>query len=300
MLVYNPRAGRLGRSRTGLIRRVVEILNRQGHNVTLAPTTGPQAATEIVREHVNRGADLVLAAGGDGTINEVMEGLVHTPVPLGILPGGTANVLAAELKMGTSMERAARRLPECRPHRISVGHLTCEDGAVSRHFLLMAGVGLDAHIVYRVSAPLKARAGKLAYWLAGWALLGHHLAEFQAEVAGRQQTCSFALISKVRNYGGDFEIARHVSLFDDRFEVVLFEGRSTLRYLKYFIGLILNRVEGMKGVTVVRERCVTLHHPEDERIYVQIDGELAGHLPAQVRIVPDALTVLVPEKYTRK
>jgi len=252
-----------------------------------------------VREHLSRGADLVLAAGGDGTINEVAEGLIHTSVPLGILPGGTANVLATEMKLGSRLERVAARLRDYRPRRISVGHITCEGGTVARHFLMMAGIGLDAHIAYRVSGPLKSATGKLAYWIAGWTLLGRRLAEFQVEVGGQARKCSFALASKVRNYGGDFEIAKKVSLFDDRFEVVLFEGPSTLRYVKYFTGLILNRVEGMKGVTVLRERCLRLSSPDDQRVYVQIDGENAGHLPAEVRIVPDALTVLVPEGYGR-
>ncbi|PWU11372.1 MAG: hypothetical protein C5B51_02735 [Terriglobia bacterium] len=297
LLIYNPQAGKLGRRHGALIQRAAEILRRDGHRITIVPTTGPRTAARIVREHLSQGADLVLAAGGDGTINEVAEGLVHTGVPLGILPGGTANVLACELKLGARLERVAVRLRECRPRRISVGHLTCEGGAVSRHFLMMAGIGLDAHIVYRVSGPLKAATGKLAYWAAGWTLLGRRLAEFQVDIAGQHRTSSFALVSKVRNYGGDFEIARHVSLFDERFEVVLFEGRSTFRYVKYFAGLMRNRVDGMPGVTVLREQCLRLSHPEDERIYVQVDGELAGHLPAEVRIVPNALTLLVPPEY---
>jgi len=169
---------------------------------------------------------------------------------------------------------------------------------VDRHFFLMAGVGLDAHVVYHVSAGLKAKTGKFAYWVAGWSLLGSSLPEFEVEVDGQKRACSFALLSKVRNYGGDFEIARQVSLFDDRFEVVLFEGRSTLRYVPYFAWLALNRLEGMKGVSVLRARNVKLSHPEDRRIYVQIDGEQAGHLPAEIRIVPDALTLLVPPDYT--
>ncbi len=250
-----------------------------------------------MREQLGRGADLVLAAGGDGTINEVAEGLIHTAVPLGVLPAGTANVLATEMKLGSHLERVATRLKDCRPQRISVGHLVCEAEGVSRHFLMMAGIGLDAHIVYRVSGPFKAAAGKLAYWSAGWSLLGRRLAEFQVQVDGQSRKCSFALASKVRNYGGDFEIAKQVSLFDDRFEVVLFEGPSTFRYVKYFAGLILNRVEGMKGVTVLRERCLRVSGPTDRRVYVQIDGEFAGHLPAEVRIVPDALTLLVPPGY---
>jgi len=279
------------------VTRAVEILERDGHHVTVAPTTGPQTAGTMAREYVSKGAELVLAAGGDGTINEVAEGLVGTEVPLGILPGGTANVLATEMKLGSRLERVAARLAHCRPCRIPVGHVTCEGGAVSRHFLLMAGVGLDAHIVYRVSGPLKAATGKFAYWVAGWSLLGRRLAEFPVEVNGQRRTCSFALASKVRNYGGDFEIARDVSLFDDRFEVVLFEGRSTLPYVKYFGGLMLNRLNGMRGVTVIRAQCLRLLAPEDRRVYMQIDGEFAGHLPAEIHIVPDALTLLVPPEY---
>jgi diacylglycerol kinase family enzyme len=281
------------------VAHAVEILKRDGHRVTVAPTTGPRTAGAMAKEHAERGADLVLVAGGDGTINEVAEGLVGTDVPLGILPAGTANVLATEMKLGSRLERAAERLAGCRPHRIPVGHVTCDGGAVSRYFLLMAGVGLDAHIVYRVSAPLKAATGKFAYWVAGWSLLGRRLAEFPVEVNGQSRICSFALASKVRNYGGDFEIAREVSLFDDRFEVVLFEGRSTVPYVKYFAGLMLNRVDGMRGVTVVRAQCLRLLAPHDRKVYIQIDGELAGHLPAELRIVPDALTLMVPPEYPR-
>ena len=275
------------------------MLREAGHDLTIVPTEGPRTATAMAREFAARGVDLILAGGGDGTINEVAEGLIHTEVPLGILPAGTANVLATELKLGSSMQRAAQRLDQCQPRRVSVGHLSCDADRVSRHFLLMAGIGLDAHIVYRVSAPLKSAAGKLAYWVAGWALLGRRLAEFQVEIAGERRTCSFALVSKVRNYGGDFEIAREVSLVDDQFEVVLFEGKSTFPYVGHFFALARNRLSGRKGVTVLRERCLKLSAAADPRVYVQVDGELAGHLPAQVRIVPDALTLLVPPDYGR-
>ena len=263
----------------------------------MAPTTGPRTAGAIAHEHVERGADLIVAAGGDGTINEVAEGVVHSSVPLAVLPAGTANVLAMEMKLGRNFLEVARRLGECRPRRISVGHVTCDGGRVSRHFLLMAGAGLDARIVYHVSAGLKARMGKIAYWIAGWSLLGRRLSELDLETDGRRYRCSFALISKVRNYGGDFEIARDVNLFENQFELVLFEGRSSMRYVKYFTGLALNRLHGMKGVTDCRARHVSLSGTEDRRVYLQIDGELAGQLPAEIKIVPDALTLLVPPAY---
>jgi diacylglycerol kinase family enzyme len=277
----------------------VDILSRNGHDVTVAPTCGPGTAGSIARDHAANGAELVVAAGGDGTINEIAEGLTHSRTPMAVLPGGTANVLAVETKVGLDLEKAAERLPLLRERRISVGHVTCEDGRVSRHFLLMAGIGLDAHIVYNVDAALKARAGKLAYWAAGWHVLGTRLPEFDIEVDGERRRCSFALVTKVRNYGGDFSIAQNVTLFDDRFEVVLFEGRSTFRYVKYLLGLAFKRVSGMKGVTILQGRRVVASSPEDERVYVQIDGEFAGRLPAEIEIVPDALTLMVSDEYGR-
>jgi len=229
-----------------------------------------------------------------------VEGMVHSHVPLAILPGGTANVLAMEMKLGGRLERVAERLEECRPERIPVGRLICDGGRVDRHFMLMAGIGLDAHIVYHVNPGIKARVGKLAYWVAGWSLLGRRLGQFTVEAGGKRYQSSFALISKVRNYGGDFEIARSVTIVDDEFEVVLLEGRNTLRYVKYFAGMALNILAGMKGATVVRADRVTVSGPSDARIYIQIDGEFAGRLPAEIRIVPDALTLLIPTEYSRK
>jgi diacylglycerol kinase family enzyme len=117
---------------------VAAILRNNGHNLTVVPTRGRGTAGAIAHEHIGRGADLVIVAGGDGTINEAAEGMLHSGVPMAILPGGTANVLAKEIKLGTRIERAAARLEECRPRRISVGHLTSDGGRVSRHFLLMA------------------------------------------------------------------------------------------------------------------------------------------------------------------
>jgi diacylglycerol kinase family enzyme len=204
-----------------------------------------------------------------------------------------------ELKLGRKPEKVAARLSALRARRIALGHLAAQNGGVSRHFLCMAGVGLDAHIVYHVNAGLKARTGKFAYWVAGWSLFGRTLPQMHAEIDGVPRTCSFALLSKVRNYGGDFEIAREVTLFDDCFEAVLFEGRSSVRYAKYFAGMALGRLAGMKGVTMVRASRVRLSCPEDHRIYVQIDGEYAGRLPAEIDIVPDALTLLVPPEYGR-
>ncbi len=202
-----------------------------------------------------------------------------------------------ETGLGSDPLKAARRLTQCVPRRIAVGHVTCEDGAVSRHFLLMAGIGLDAHIVYNVSGSLKARTGKFAYWVAGSSVFGRALPQFDVMIDGDPRRCSFALLSRVRNYGGDFEIAQEVNLLHDRFEAVLFEGKSALGYAKYLFGMLVRRLKGMKGVTTCAALEAAVSCSADSRVYVQIDGEYAGRLPASIRLLPNALTLLLPPDY---
>lgn len=269
--------------------------------VEAIPTTGPRAATGIARDAIERGADLILVAGGDGTINEVVNGMAHSAVPLGILPCGTANVLANELELGNTMERAAESMFEAVEARVALGLLATSGDETPRHFLLMAGAGLDADIVYHINVRTKAALGKVAYWIGGFGKVGRRLPEFSAEIDGRRYETSFALVSRVRNYGGDLTIAPTICLLDDEFEVVLFEGQSSFRYLKYMLGMLTRRLTGMRGVTIVRARTVVLSAPVTGKIYIQVDGEHSGFLPARMEIVPNALTLLVPPGFhTRK
>ena len=157
-VIYNPFAGGVSRSARSL-HRTTELLARQGIEAVLVPTSGPGSAAEQARHHVEDGCDLVIAAGGDGTINEVANGLVDSRTPLAILPGGTANVLAREMRMPISIEKAAAQISTLLPKRIAAGLLTRE-GLERRAFLLMAGAGLDAEIVYHLDLDLKAASGK--------------------------------------------------------------------------------------------------------------------------------------------
>ncbi len=293
-LIYNPFAGQLTGKGKRRLWRALETLSRAGHTVQAIPTTGPGTATAIAADCVSAGADLILAAGGDGTINEVVNGMIHSSVPLAILPGGTANVLAVELGLGKTMETAAGLVGGSVAERVAAGLIRNEMHPEGRYFLLMAGAGLDADIVYHMNAGWKSALGKVAYWLGGFGQLGRSLPEFEIVVNGKTLKVSFALASRVRNYGGDIEIARTVSLLDDRFELVLFEGRSAFAYLKYLVGIALRRLDRTEGVNILHGTEALLERGENERIYVQVDGEFAGWLPAAIEIVPDAITLLTP------
>lgn len=294
-IIYNPVARGLSR-RLHLLQRTTESLARQGIEASLIPTDGPGTAGVQTRELIESGCELIIAAGGDGTINEVANGMLHTGVPLAILPGGTANVLAREMRLPINLERAAAQISTLRPCRIATGGLRVGDSS-QRCFVCMTGAGLDAEIVSRLNYDLKAAAGKLAYYAAGFGHFFYPIQEFEVIVDGKSFLASFALISRVRNYGGDLEIARGASLLRNDFEVVLFRGTVRARYLRYLCGVALGYVHRMQGCTVLRGGSVVCRHARDREVYVQADGELAGFLPISAEILPDALTLLAPPEY---
>jgi diacylglycerol kinase family enzyme len=295
-LIYNPFARGLDVAGVEQIDRVLEAMREAGHAVTAVRTRGPGTGDEAARECVRRGADLILVAGGDGTINEAANGVIPDSVPFGILPAGTANILAHELGLAGGMESVARRVADWIPRRISAGLLTADGGASHRYFLMVAGAGLDAHIVSQVDPDWKRSQGKLSYWIAGLAEFGRQLDEFDARIGGSSWRVTFALASRVRNYGSTVVITPDAGLERDDFAIALFEGRNAFRYLTYLGGVIARRLEGMEGVTLLHARSVEFQPRGDNPVYVQVDGELAGALPATVEIVPDALTLLMPPR----
>jgi diacylglycerol kinase (ATP) len=298
VLIYNPVARGLARRQDSL-QRTIGALARQDIKAELVATTGPGSASAQVRKQIDAGCDLVLAAGGDGTINEVANGMLHTGVPLGILPGGTANVLAREMGLSMHPDRVALELRTMKLRSIAIGRLRLSDSA-PRSFLCMAGAGLDADVVSQLNLDLKAAAGKLAYYLSGFAQVLRSLPEFEVTVDGATYPASFALISRVRNYGGDLEIARGASLLRDDFEVVLFRGTLAVQYVPYLVAVALKQVHRMSGCKVLRASSVTCKSASGNPVLVQLDGELAGNLPLEAETVPNALKLLVPAEYERR
>ena len=293
-LIYNPVAGKIRRN-PQLIPQVLETLRANHVSVEPLPTTGPGTAQGLARDCVARGAQIVFVAGGDGTINEVVNGLAGSSTALGVLPGGTANCLAVELGIGTNLLKAAGGARDWKPQRISLGLCTPNQGP-SRYFVAMAGAGVDAQIVRDVDPGLKRRLGKVAYWVAGFMASFRVLPELHVKSVHGESRVSFALASRVKNYGGDLEIAKSIRLTDPHFETVLFEGRFAVRYLKYLAGVLVNQHRGMSGVHVHHVDHLELRAVNGVPIYLQLDGEECGQLPAKLEIAREALTILTPPK----
>ncbi|MFN7926027.1 MAG: diacylglycerol kinase family protein [Bryobacteraceae bacterium] len=294
VLIYNPKAGRLQRDE-GLVTRVAEVLRPRHPDLLMQPTNAAGHATKLAADAVRSGATMVLVLGGDGTVNETINGMANSRVPLGVLPAGTANVLACELRMKRNAEAVARSLPEFEAVRIALGKLRTGDGA-ARHFLLMAGVGLDAAVLDRVDPAMKDRRGKLAYWWAGLSMLGKKLVDFEVLCDGRSLKTTFALAARVRNYGGDLNIAARASLFDERLELVTFDTKSTWPYAMYLAGAVVGQATTMPGASSMMTRRIEFRPLHRAPVYTQIDGEKTGPLPAIIEAVPDALTLMVPRR----
>ena len=291
-LIYNPNAGKLVKDST-LAGGVRAVLQSGGLTVQMAPTMSAGHATQLAAEAVKTGADLIVSMGGDGTVNEILNGMVRSSVPLAVIPGGTANVFCCETGIPRDAVKAARQLPHWVEARVALGRIHASKAA-ERFFLLMAGAGLDAGIVQRVEPGIKRRLGKLAYWIAGLRTFGSGISILKVRAEGREFVTGFALTSRVANYGGDLTIATRASLFADHFELVTFSGRSTIPYGLYLAGAVLAYTTKLPGVQSTITQRVELMPIDGDPVYLQIDGEAVGQLPATIDLVPAALTILVP------
>ena len=292
ILISNPKTGRYASRRLRPIQQTVSQLKSLGVDVELKLTTRAHEATELAYRAARNGSSDVYVAGGDGTINEVIQGLAGTKARLGIIPRGTANVLARELGLPLDEQEAAVVAARGKSRRIHLGLAIDETNNVSRHFALMAGIGLDASIVRRVQPSLKKRIGRGAFWVSGLS----HLATwnpdpFVLEIDGREYRATFAAIGKAPRYGGDLAITPEARLDEPEFEVCIIETSNRFRYLRLLsYALRAGMPRDNPAVRFVKTDRVLARGDAP----VQIDGELIGSLPMRFEIAPHSLEVIVP------
>ncbi len=291
ILISNPKTGRYAARQLPSLEAICEQLRQLGLEVELAVTTGPGDATRIAAQAADNGHSDVIVSGGDGTINEALQGLVGKEARLAVLPHGTANVLARELKLPLDCQQALAVIARGRSRRIHVGCAIGSSGA-KRFFLLMAGIGLDASLVGRVHPGLKKRFGKAAFWYSGLThLTNWKPVPFELEVNGEYHTATFAIIGKAASYGGDLTVTPRARLDQPEFEICLVESTSRLRYLHLLSYAMRGGVPNDKRG--VRFLCATRAFAQGTAP-VQVDGELIGRLPMSFEIAPYSIEVIIP------
>jgi YegS/Rv2252/BmrU family lipid kinase len=289
-LIFNPLAGRRPWRRQVRLDRAVALLEASGIRISLVATQGRGSGSRIAREQIALGRDLIVVCGGDGTVNEVVNGMAGSSVPLALLPAGTANVLAKELDLPWDPWRAAEYIPAGDVRRVALGR------AGGRYFITVGGAGSDANLIYHVLRRGEERWGMLAFWLEGFRqLLTSSFPEFTVEVEGESLSATLVVVSRTRHYGGPIQITPCANLFGDDFEVVVFPRRSPSVYWLYFLAQMVGQLGRFPELRAFRTRRVAAT-PRGHRIRAQVDGELAGELPIEFSINPQALSLLVPKK----
>lgn len=285
LIIFNPAAGARRRSR---LEAVISELGRLGAAVALKETSSPGHATRIANAASEADCDVVVAAGGDGTINEVANGLAGRGLPLAIIPLGTANVLAAEIGLPSSASELARSI-------LDGSAITLHPGmANGRQFLMMAGIGFDAEVVAAVSPRQKRMLGKAAYVLQSLALLlRYRYPEFQVTVDGRTMTAKSVIITKGRFYAGRHLCAPDACLTEPTFEVCIFRQGGALAVLRYGAALLFDRLPRHPQIELLSGRTISVRC--DARLPIQGDGDYFGVLPLSAHIAPAPITVIGPE-----
>ena len=290
-IISNPKTGRYV-SRRQTIQELASDLTSLGVDVELKLTAGPGDATRIAAKAANNGSTDVIVAGGDGTINEAIQGMMGTHARLGILPRGTANVLARELGLPMNVDQAIAVAARGKSRRVHFGVAIDETNNTRRHFALMAGIGLDASVVRRVDPRLKKRIGKGAFWLSGLS----HLATwnprpFTLEIDGETYNATFAAVGKGARYGGDLMITPRARLDEPEFEVCIIDTLSRIRYLQFLSYAMREGMprdkQGVRFIKTTKVRAIG-------DAAVQVDGEIIGQLPMRFEISPHSLEMIVP------
>ncbi|MBP7865561.1 MAG: diacylglycerol kinase family lipid kinase [Acidobacteria bacterium] len=284
LLLHNPASGSAPRQRR--LRTVVEGLRSGGWAVDAVPTSGPGSAAGIVAARADR-IDGVICLGGDGTVHEMLPSLVRTPLFLGILPAGTANVTAGELGLRAGTADAARRLVRGEVRPVTVGE------AGGRFFLAMAGVGFDARVVSAVSPRLKRRFGRGAFALAAIrTVLSYDFPEVRFIFDTGECSGTFGVVSNLSRYGGRWLMAPSAALDDPRLDLCVFQGKGLAAYARYFARVRKGRHLGEKDV--IHRKITHLRLEGPASVLVELDGEPAGSLPVEIRALPRALNLRFP------
>jgi YegS/Rv2252/BmrU family lipid kinase len=312
-LIYNPASGQRQAGRIGLIADVLAVFRGAGIEVKVIPTESPESAGAQAQEAVREGYDTVLACGGDGTAHEVMQSLVGGSAALGVIPMGTANALATDLGLPRSPVKAAKMLLTATPTRVSVGRVSYRDNADkprSRYFVVAAGVGVDGVFFSRLDSRLKQKLGYLLYLLEALRLgVTHTFPLFRAfffqagSDAPRSEKASQILAVRISNFGGlVHNLAPGAALGNDNLHVIAFKTRKRLLYLRFMVAVWFRRHTYSKTIELVDCSAVECRDIEGakERSFVEADGELLGRLPVRIEVVPQSLTLLIPQKPKRR
>lgn len=286
LIIVNPAAGRV-RSAERHLRRFVAALERRGCTVVLRRAGPSLGEVERLARDVEPVIEAIVAAGGDGTVNAVVNGLAGRPLPIGMLPLGSANVLSREIGLPRDPEALAAVMTSVPASPIWPGRVG------TRLFVVMASAGFDSEIVAAVGPWLKRRAGRLAF---AWAFLvrlwRYRACELTIRADGVEHRAAAVIVANARHYAGPFIVAPEADLAEPAFELVLFGRAGRWAVLRSASALLIGRLPRLAEIMVLRARQAIVS--ADRRLPVQADGEIVGGLPVTIEVADRPLFLIRP------
>lgn len=264
---------------------------------TLKPTAAPGNARALAAEAVREGFELIAAAGGDGTVNDVLNGIGDVPdafarVRLGVLPLGTVNVLACELGIPLNLAGACKVLEGGRERIIDLPQVEFSGSGTTRLFTQMAGFGWDARAVQLVDWPLKKRIGRFAYFVAGIQAIREPLPEITVSDGTRALKGQLIIVGNGRFYGGRWALCPNAAWDDGLLEVTVFRRSTWSALIRGGLAIMANRLYSAGGVEYMR--APVLEFSSQDPAPIQADGEFVGTTPARCSLRPRTLRIMVP------
>lgn len=251
-------------------------------------TSHPGDAEALARRAVGEGFRRIVAAGGDGTVNQVANGLATTDATLGVLPMGSVNVFAMEIGLPLhNLQRCWEIIEDSNVHLVDL------PSANKRYFVQLAGVGLDAQVVKETSLAFKRNFGPLGYLISAAQIAARQPPKLCIESENTSvEEGSFVLVGNGRLYGGPFPFFKRASSDDGLFDVVVFKRLGYLEIVKYLQDVLFN--SDITAPEIEYFQTQRLRITSDQDVPLELDGELAGNCPVDFRIREKALRILVP------
>jgi diacylglycerol kinase (ATP) len=290
VLIFNPVAKRALIKKASL---ASYYLQSKGYEVEVLFTEKKGDAEGIAREAIKKSPYLIIACGGDGTFNEVINGISGSEIPVAILPLGTTNVLAKELGIPENIEDAMKIAVAGITKTISLGKITITStsSAVHRYFVLMAGIGFDGEAVFGIKEHIKKISGKGSYIYSGIkTLLRYAPVELIFNVDGKTYSGYSAVIGKAARYGGNFMVTPDARLTDPDLHICIFTNKKRLDILRYAFGVITS--SHLKFRDVIYEKAKTILI--EGKAHIQMDGDYFNMTPAKVEVASEMVKLVYP------
>jgi len=284
-LIANPTAGQ-GRAKR-IAATALREFKQLGYNASLRFTGGPGQGVAIAQEYALNDCGVIVAVGGDGTISEIVNGVVGTKTLLGVVPAGTANDFAKEMGIPLDVPSAVNVIIGGATRRIDLGRISN-----SKYFINMAGIGFDATVIENLNQTLKRRLKDAVYIIAAIkTLIKYKTPSLTVKVDGRCYKGSFAVIGNNRFYGGILSITTKAEMDDGYLDVCIFQGARKRTLYKYLIGVVARTHLSFDDVIYLKAREIAVTSDRDTP--VQADGDISGKLPMIFKIAPGTLNVII-------